>query len=760
MKKTRWALLTLLVLAVAAVVAGYYVSQKRNALLAPVKPALLPRELHSLANGWTWSHSAGNRPVVEARAKDFRQIKDSSHFELAEVEFKIFSKTGDAYDLVQSQRADFDQENEKLYSDGEVTIVLGLPPAGPEPGHRYVEIHTSGLTYDSKKAVSSTDRPVRFLMPQGEGSSVGAEYDSMSRRLWLKSEANLLGAPNPARGGERLHVRAGELFYHEVEQKIELRPWSSVERGAQGIKGTYSTVYLQDGDLKKVETQQGEGFDVRDGREVRFAGDLLEMNYGANGAVTDALSAGHARLVSRSAAGVDTITGGRVDLQFTLPAGALQSELTTAFVRDQARIENVPAAPPSGPRLDTRVLTADWIKVTMRPGGEEIQRLETLSAGRLEMLPHDAARWKRTLTAERLSADYGSGNRPESMHAVNKVHLRSDPPAGTRLEPRLTWSDNLEASFDPETGQMRELHQWTNFRYQEGARQATAGGARFDVPNDRTLLQVSARVWDPGGVTTADTMTLDQKENHFVAEGHVTSTHRETRPAGAAPASGPEGMFASSQPVHAVAQRMESWNGNRRIEYRGSARLWQEGSSVQAEEIRVDREARSLAAKGRVTSILVDGQDDKDKQKPRVVTIYSDEMAYSDGNRRALYTGNVRMLRDRMTVNSGELEAFLRPEGEAQSQGQSRLERATARGKVDIREAAAVGVAPRKAAAEIAEYFSGEEKVILRGGRPKIEQAGRGSATGAELTYYLDDGRLQVSGRPGERAETHHQLKR
>jgi lipopolysaccharide export system protein LptA len=752
MKKTRWALLTLLALAITVVVAGYYVNQKRNVLLAPAKPVPLPQELLSLANDWTWSHSSGDRPQVEARAKDFRQIKDSNHFELAEVELKIFSKSGDSYDLVRSHRAEFNQESESLHSEGEVTIVLGLPAQGPpEPGKRYVEIHTSGLTYNNRTGISSTDRAARFQFPDGEGASIGAEYDSVNRRLWLKSQADLRGAPRPMHGGARMHLRAGELYYHEAEQKVELRPWSSVKRGPQGVEGTYSTVYLEKGELRRVETLQGEGFDVRGGREVRFAGDRLEVDFGPGQSITKATGLGNARLVSGSASGRNTITGGRFDLEFTTPAGASESELAVAHVRERARLESVPVRMPGRPAPDKRVLSAEWLKVTMRPGGEDLQKLETLGPGRLEFVPSEPNGWKRTLEAGRLWAEYSPGNRLEKLYAADRVHLRSEPPQNARLEPRLTWSDNLEAWFDPPTGQLRELHQWSKFRYQEGGRQAAAHDARFDVANDRTRLETGARVWDGSGSTTADVMLLDQKLDHFTAEGRVTSTYQEA--AGIVPQA-PGALFSPQRPVHAAAQRMESRQGNQLIEYRGSARLWQEGDSVQAEEIQVDRGGRQLAAKGRVTQILTEEQHGQ----PRVMTIHSEALRYTDEHRRAFYSGKVRMLRDRMTVQAEELEAFLRPSGSAATD-QSRLERAKARGQVQIRETAGPETAPRSAFSEVAEYFAGEEKVVLRGGRPRVEQPGRASTTGAELTYYLDDDRLLVSGRPGERAETHQKLK-
>ncbi|MGH7428741.1 MAG: LPS export ABC transporter periplasmic protein LptC, partial [Candidatus Methylomirabilaceae bacterium] len=199
MRKTRIALLAALALTLGVVVAGYYVTQKRNLLLAPARPAPLPKELGSAANNWSWSQSVKDRSVVEARARDFRQIKDSSRFELGEVELKIFSRDGETYDWVRSRQAEFDQPGERLYSEGEVVITLRLPARRePDPAQRFVVIRTSGLSYDNKTGVCSTGRPAHFQFQDGEGRSTGAVYDSANRYLWMKRDVEIAGSSAPA----------------------------------------------------------------------------------------------------------------------------------------------------------------------------------------------------------------------------------------------------------------------------------------------------------------------------------------------------------------------------------------------------------------------------------------------------------------------------------------------------------------------------------------------------------------------------------
>ncbi len=788
MKKTRFALLVLLISAIAAVVGGYYAAEKRNQLLAPAKPAPLPSDLHSIANNWSWSQSSKDHPVVEAHAQDFRQIKDSSRFELGGVEMKIFSKAGDTYDLVRSKQAEFDQEVERLYSEGEVTIVLGLPAdSPPPPGKRYVEIRTSGLTYDNKTGISATDRPVHFTLENGDGDSVGALYDANKRYLWMKKNPVIIGA-GPQAG---MRIRAGELMYYEAEQKVELRPWSKLERGGQGVEAGNSVVYLEDGNLKRVDAERGRGWDIGPDRQVHFQGDRIEVNFTPQQTLASASGIGGAEVVSQSESGVTKITGGRVDLEFRTPAGAAESELTAAYVRDHGRLESTPLAQ-NGTQAETKVLTAEVIQVEMRPGGRDLQKLQTHAPGRLELIPNQPDQWKRTLTAERMTAEYLPGNRPGSLRAAGSVFLRSDPPAAAVKAarpaggapqtapalPRLTWSDDLAASFDPETGDIRELHQWNNFRYEEGMRRAQAADARFDAASDRVTFENRARVWDESSMITAARIVLDQQQDRLHAEGDVTSTHLGG--ISAAPHPGPTAVdsgsiFSPEKPVHATAQQLDSERHNHLLHYRRSARLWQDGNSIEAQEIEVDREKKTLRAAGSVISVLTEddqpggdsapsgGQSEKPPAwaRPpgqRLVRVTSDSLVYTDQDRRAYYAGHVILKRERMLIRAAALEAYLRPQEQVEN-GESRIDRAVAEGKVEIVETPLEKRTPRKASAEHAEYYSNEEKIILRGGNPVLEQPGRGSTRGSELTYYLDDDRLLVNGRPGARSQTREKIK-
>jgi lipopolysaccharide export system protein LptA len=51
-----------------------------------------------------------------------------------------------------------------------------------------------------------------------------------------------------------------------------------------------------------------------------------------------------------------------------------------------------------------------------------------------------------------------------------------------------------------------------------------------------------------------------------------------------------------------------------------------------------------------------------------------------------------------------------------------------------------------------AEYYTDDEHIVLRGGQPQMLDSKKGYTRGAELTYYVNDDRLLVSGSTKERA--------
>src|SRR5262245_37007743 len=162
MRGARW----LLLLAIFAILGWLrFTYQNQQRLLegrAPQKPAMLPLDLAGKAEDWhqVWYDEKGGK-TFEIWARNFKQEKDSSRLELERVRLHLFHKDRDQFDRVESPFAIFQPSDDKLYSEGEVSITLAVPSEGA-PKHRLVSIHTSGVTFERKTGKASTDRPAKF----------------------------------------------------------------------------------------------------------------------------------------------------------------------------------------------------------------------------------------------------------------------------------------------------------------------------------------------------------------------------------------------------------------------------------------------------------------------------------------------------------------------------------------------------------------------------------------------------------------------
>jgi lipopolysaccharide export system protein LptA len=740
MRRTRRLLLVLIAAIVAGVAITYSVQRDTQARNAPASPASLPDSLSAQAANWSWEKTAaeGGRPVVRVFAKGFRQLAGGDRVELEHVTLQLFHKDGQAYDEVKSAKADFDVTAGHLFSDGEVEITMGVPSDAAKTG-RLVHIKTSGVRFDSKSGTASTDRAAEFKFDRGEGKSVGARYDPATRELHMNSDVSLTWLADTPEG-KRMEVQAGSLVYKEAESKVLLMPWTKFRRDTLSVESGNSVVTIVEGAIQHIETFQARGADTQPMRKVDFAAEELRMQFNPKGAMQSLVGENNARLVSTSATTQTTVTSKRVDLEFDSPED--ESVLKKALATTGATVEAKPLPGGDSAIPETRVMRSDVIALYMRQAGEEIDRVETESPGTVEFLPNRPGQKKRLLTGERLYMQYGAANRIRSFRALT-VSTRTEPEqiAGKPpTPPALTWSKELAAEFDDKTGMLHKMDQWDDFRYEEGDRRAKAQRATLTNPQEEITLTGGARVWDPTGSTSADSIAMNQKTGDFSAAGHVNSTRLPENKKQSQP-----GLLSGDEPLHAKAERMNSTGQNSNIVYDGGALMWQGANRLQADRISIDRKLGNVASEGNVMSQLLDKSEAA--KKTAVFTIVkAPRMTYSDKLRLAHYTGGAVLTRGTTVVNAREIRAFLK-QGENSS-----LDHAVADGSVKI-----VQTTPqrtRTGTSEHAEYFTADSRVLLTGGSPELIDSIEGRTRGSKLTYFSNNDRLLVEGAQGQPVES------
>ena len=777
MRGTRWLILLAILLLVGGVAATYRLQKRHLKEASPQKPQAMDAGLMSAAQDWVHietSEPPDSRTICRISAKDVRQAKDSNQVELDGVELRLPSMHSDNYNLVHSAHAEYNQRDKRLYSDGDVDITLAVPNEG-QPKHTLVSIHTSGVTFDSGTGKAVTSRPAIFHFENGDGRAVGASYDPSTRELYLNSDAELHWYP-PGPHAKPMKIEAGQVIYRENLQGIWLSPWARLTRDNTIVEAAATTIALEDSKIHHVDALNAHGVDSYPNRKLQYGADHLTVDYGDDGEVQTITGEGHGRLVSNSEGSEISATGDRVEMHFADHDG--ESALALVNVNGHGFLESKPLATPGHPPAETRILRSENIQMQMRPGGREIAMLETHAPSELEFMPNLAAQHHRKFIGERMWIAFGEGNRVQSFTSINCRTVTDPTPeeAAKKHGITTTVSKNVSAQFDPKTNQLIRMEQWGDFSYESGDRKARAERGILEQNENRITLDQHARMWDSTGNTIADKIVLDEKTGNFTAQGHVNTSRLPDQ----TKKKSDSAMLASDEPLQGVAHSMTSANHAKLAKYDGDVVLWQGVNRIQADHVEIDRDKRSIIADGHV--ITQSREDKKDRSDdppagsasanpiavaakpapgaaldpaspadppPSVFTIVkARHMVYTDADRVAHYSGGVSLTRGNLQMKAADLRSWLAEEG-----ADNRLQKAFADGNVQIVQTGPIRT--RTGTAQHAEYYTDENKIILTGGRPAMNDNVRGNTQGQELIYYSDDDKLIVKGADGKPAISH-----
>jgi len=752
MRRTRWLFLAAIVAVIVAVSASFI---KRREILGreiPVQPKPLETGVNGRAPDWAYTVFKGDKKHYTVRARNFREIKEPSVVELEGVELQLFRNDGEKSDLIRSEKAQFDIAAKTLFSDGEVEITMGVPADG-QPTGRLLRIHGSGMHFESESGKATTDRPVTFGFDRGSGSAVGAEYDPTIHELHLLSKVALdWRGKTPA--AKPMHVEAEQAIYYERDSKVVLYPTSSFTRDTLHMDAGRSDVLLDKGVIRSAKVQKAHGVHDDPGRKVEYAADEMDLNFDEGMVIRTIQGRDHAQLVSTSDSARTTVNSDRLDLDFTTTEK--ESTLANAVATGKSVAEATPVPRPGAQAGDTRVLRSEVIRLGMRAGGKEIEKVETDGPGKLEFLPNRPDQPKRSMQGDRIWVAYGRENRIQSVRSVNASTVTERPAKAPKTTPTLTHtqSKDILATFDPNTSELARLEQTTNFQYEEGDRRARGDKATLDQSKDLMTLDGSARFWDPTGSVNADRILLNQKTGDYTSEGHVSSSRQPDRK-GASSA-----MLSNEEVMQASADRMISSNGNKQIRYEGNARAWQGANRVDADRIEIDRDRGVMEAHGKVVSQFADKSQAKTQEKgakakapasPVFTKVTAPDLVYTEQTRVAYYQGGTFLERPGLKVNSKDLQAFLKP-----ADSDSTLDKAFAEGAVSIVSTTNVGNITRKrtGTSEHAEYYADEQKVILQKGQPLLVDTAKDTASGQKITMWINSDRLVVEGGENKQAQS------
>jgi lipopolysaccharide export system protein LptA len=695
----------------------------------PDTPKNIPSGVERSATGFNLSKSEGGKTLFTIHAASVQQYKEGGRAVLHDVSITVFGRNQDRSDQIYGADFAYDPAAKIVSAEGEVRIDLEAvsamaanPANGPAAETKnLIHVKTSALTFNENTGIAQTKAAIEFRVPEGNGSAVGATYDSHGGVLTLKSAVRLTST-----GLRKATITGQNATITKNPSKIVMQS-AKVEELQRVISADKVTVFLDDD--KNIERVVGSGnlhasSTGAKAFEINAPEGELEMA-GANQARRGVLSGG-VTFLSKSDSPAEG-KAGRILLTF---GGG--NQLTKARAEDSVQLKQ-------GQAGKSQELHAVALDLSVKDG----RRLEkaVTSAGPAEIIREQAS-GKTTISAGHFETAFNDQNRPVSLYGTPDAKIVDTVPG---KPDRILTSRELTAKFN-DKGEIISADQTGSFHYQEGTQTASAERAKYEAADEMIMLSGSPRVVDAaqGIILTADSIQLNRKTRKAFAQNNVKTTYSKmsAQPGGA--------MLGSADPIH-VTGSSANLNSATGVARYTKARLWQGPNIVEAPTISFDRTKRGLQAQGgqggHVASVFVQ-KDKNGKLTP--VNVTSDRLSYVDAERRAVFSGNVVVRAQDATITSASVQVILLPKnGQAENQSASQLERIEAQGDIKIEQGS------RKAAGNKLVYTAAEEKMVLTGtpGKlPSIFDAERGQISGDSLTFFTHDGRVLVGN--GETSKT------
>ncbi len=389
--------------------------------------------------------------------------------------------------------------------------------------------------------------------------------------------------------------------------------------------------------------------------------------------------------------------------------------------------------------------TGDFLESGFATGNVELTGLPASATAQIEMrrMKADTVHFQFYPHENKLKGFSGEGH-------VEIFYHRSANAATEEAEQEFhTSSLNMRASFRQADGEVENMSQWGNFVYQDGTRTATSGRSDYSADKDLLVLRESPKISDSGGTTTGELVSYDRKAKIMRVKGNVRSILKSKEGADTTPFSSSSG---SASPSVVTAESMQYWTEGDRVQYAGKVQMLSENGQLQASTLDILESGEKITAEGGVRHLVIRSEAESDSKKHSKesapdrktatpgsgrrspVLICSDRLHYVKSENAVHYSGMVTLRSEDLLMSSDTMDAVFESTGR-------RIERATARGKVDIRQAG------REVKGSTGDYFLTPGKFVVTGEMAELTDPQRGKSTARRLTFFTADDRILLENR-------------
>jgi len=771
-------------------------------------PKKLGIDIQQEANGFTQAEFSAGHAKFKITASRVEQLKDN-RYRLHTVKIEMYEPDGGGPDRIEGSEFEYDQQSGVAKAAGQVEITLNRPQSGeraeqqnasqktsangkarpsasarPDPATSQIHVQTSGLTFDNKNGVATTNERVQFQLAQGTGSSIGASYDSQNGKLVLNNTVEL----NTYRNADPVHLVAQ---HGEIERGDNLCRLSSATvrfHNGDAWAQQATILFTDDGMAQQLDASNGLRLTTATGTRLTSATGTLKFdddNQPQRGHLEGGVT-------------IDSDNAGR-KVHGTAPTAELAFD-SHGLLRHAHLERNVNFASDEqtdslkGPLHIHRDWASPFADLEFRNAGKGQVALDSVHGIGGVVVTSVSQRANGPAAHARMTADdmrglFGSDSSLNSMTGTGHAHLEQTTETGTR---QTTSGDRLDAHFHKQlTADRKSASQSEDARagstqiesatvignvalFQQPAAkpgmpapaplQATAARADYDGVEELLHLTGNPRVENGGLQLTADKIDVARVSGDAFAYGNVKATWLGNGPAAGnkqvSQARNDQGPNLGTQgPSHVVAAEAQLRQQTGETTFRGHARLWQQANSVAAPVIILDRTKQTLVARTEdsaepvrvvLLSAATPGQSKTAKSdSPSVIRVRGGDLKYSDAERKAImHSGvldNVVAETPDATTRSSEVELILLPPGNhaGRDGGSAQVDRMTGRGHVTIDSQGRQGTGDQLA------YSSANDEYVLTGSAavpPRMTDPARGTVTGGALIFNSRDDSVSVEG--------------
>ncbi len=728
----------------------------------PPAPAQVERQL----SGISFSKVEGTVTIYTVEASHSTDFKGEAASLLEDVKITVFGREQNRNDLLHTQTCRYAKSSENINCTGVVQMdLMSASDAAaikekPElAASRVVHVETKSVTFERNTGIARTAEPISFKLPNGTGEAIGVEYESNEGVLRLLKDVNFSLAPTPGRSGKSAHVepvkiRGARLEFERDAHRMRLAGPVEATTTANQLKAGNVAVELDDSFRARKVVASAGGGELRP--ELRSQGDqgarvlssdTLTAMLAADGKISGIEAKGNVKGSSESAEEKEDLAANEVKGDFWSQTARVKQLTFTGGAKIHTSNKNTG---------DSRELQSDAVRISF--AGEKVEEksrpqiAETLAPGILLWtnggMKGAGAGEQTKLAADRFQLNFADSGKAKLLQASGNVKVDRNAPGRTT---QTATGKNGIAQLDANGGwSQMELH--GDVALKDGEKSAQADDAIFAKAAQSIVLSGHAMVRDASTETHAAKITFLQSSGEVVAEENVRSTDYAGK-SGA--------VQIGSAPANISADSMQANSRSGRAVYKGHARLWQNESTMDADTIELQRDARTLNATGNVRAVLLQAPSNVNagqpaKKAPRVWYISAASLKYWDKENRAHLEKDVAVQSTEQKIRTSAMDLyFVRGNGAANSgPGAQQISRAVGTGGVTVEQG------QRRATADRGEYTAADGKFVMTGGNPTIFDASEGTTSGRQLTFYLADATIIVDSENGSRTLTKHRVEK